>query len=140
MNGRRSIVLFIACLSRLSSPLRLARRSSGLRSSAGLSDVVEAIDLGLRSYGEAFNISVISRQCTALCVLILSILPLSEYMWVTGSPELGGVTGHKTSHGSAKEISSVRACEVSLDRLSDGSAGEAKLVAARGMRSTMSSR
>jgi hypothetical protein len=66
---------------------RLARRSSGLRSSAGLSDVVEAIDLGLRSYGEAFNISVISRQCTALCVLILSILPLSEYMWVTGSLE-----------------------------------------------------
>src|SRR5687767_9070518 len=85
MNGRRSIVLFIACLSRLSSRLHLARRSSGLRSSAGLSDVVEAIDLGLRSYGEAFNISVISRQCTALCVLILSILPLSEYMWVTGS-------------------------------------------------------
>src|SRR5216683_5842836 len=52
-------------------------------------------------------------------------------------PELGWVAGHSTSHCSAREISSVMACEVSLDMGADSGGGETKFVAVWGMRRTM---
>ena len=50
-------------------------------------------------------------------------------------PELGWVAGHSTSHCSAKEISSVTACEVSLVFDSDSGGEATRLVAAWGRRS-----
>ena len=55
-------------------------------------------------------------------------------------PELGWVAGHSTSHCSAKEISSVMACEVSLVSGWGSSGRVTRLVAAWGIRSTMVSR
>jgi len=69
-NGRRSIVPFIASPSRLLSRRRLARRSTGSRSSAGLWGAAAAIGPGLKSCGGAFSISVISQPCTALCAMV----------------------------------------------------------------------
>src|SRR6267142_5339864 len=55
-------------------------------------------------------------------------------------PELGWVAGHSTSHCSAKEMSSVMACEVSLVSGWGSGSGVTRLVAAWGIRSTMVSR
>src|ERR1043165_8725995 len=55
-------------------------------------------------------------------------------------PELGWVAGHSTSHCSAKEISSVTACEVSLVLGADSGAEAPRLVAPWGRRSTIVSR
>ena len=56
------------------------------------------------------------------------------------TPELGWVTGQNTSHCSTREMSSVMACEVSVDRSSDSGRGESTFVATWGIRSTMVSR
>src|SRR6266700_8102683 len=55
-------------------------------------------------------------------------------------PELRWVAGHSTSHCSAKEMSSVMACEVSLVLGADSGGAAPRLVAAWGRRSTMVSR
>jgi hypothetical protein len=55
-------------------------------------------------------------------------------------PELGWVTGQSTSHGSATEISSVTACEVSLVVGSDAGGAATRLVATWERRKTMVSR
>src|SRR2546421_12542125 len=55
-------------------------------------------------------------------------------------PELGWVAGHSTSHCSAKEMSSVMACEVSLVRSWDSGGGVTRLVAAWGIPSTLGAR
>src|ERR671922_2193620 len=55
-------------------------------------------------------------------------------------PDLGWVAGHSTSHCSAREMSSVMACEVSLDRRADWGGGATKFVAGWGIRRTMVSR
>ena len=55
-------------------------------------------------------------------------------------PELGWVAGHSTSHCSAKEMSSVMACEVSLVSGGDSGGGVTRLVAAWEIRSTMVAR
>src|SRR5256886_16380854 len=55
-------------------------------------------------------------------------------------PELLGVTGHSTSHCSAREMSSVRACKVSLDMGADSGGGETVFVALWRIRRTIVSR
>src|SRR5260370_19588660 len=49
-------------------------------------------------------------------------------------PDLGWVAGHSTSHCSAREMSSVMACEVSLDMGADSGGGKTKFVAVLGIR------
>src|SRR2546430_14449056 len=55
-------------------------------------------------------------------------------------PELGWVAGHSTSHCSAKEMSSVMACEGRLVRRLDSGGGVARVVGARGIRRTLVAR
>src|SRR5215470_20100564 len=55
-------------------------------------------------------------------------------------PELGRVAGHSTSHCSAKAISSVTACKVSLVIDADSGGVATRLVATWGRRRTMVSR
>src|SRR3977135_1350526 len=55
-------------------------------------------------------------------------------------PGLGWVAGHSTSHCSAKEMSSVMACEVSLVSGWGSGGGVTSLGAAWGGRSTMAAR
>src|SRR6516225_905461 len=52
-------------------------------------------------------------------------------------PDLGWIAGHSTAHCSAREPSSVVACEVSFERGADASGGETKSVAVWGIRRTM---
>ena len=52
-------------------------------------------------------------------------------------PDGAGVVRHRTSHGSAREMNSVRVCEVRVVRTWED--GGRRLVTARGMRSTIKS-
>src|SRR2546430_14549100 len=52
-------------------------------------------------------------------------------------PDLGWVAGHSTSHCSAREMSSVMACEGSLEREADSGGGATKFVAGWGKRGTI---
>src|SRR2546430_13678467 len=54
-------------------------------------------------------------------------------------PDLGWVAGHSTSHCSAREMSSVMACEVSLEREADSGGGATKFVAVWGIRPALAS-
>src|SRR6516165_2737993 len=56
------------------------------------------------------------------------------------TPELGWVAGQSNTHCSARAMSSVMACEVSLDMGADSGGGETQYVALWGIRRTMVSR
>jgi hypothetical protein len=55
-------------------------------------------------------------------------------------PDLGWVAGHRTSHGSARDMSSVMACKVRVDIEVDSGGGETTCVAVWEIRRTMVSR